>query len=238
MACRAQGAAGPRKGADAPARPDRPRAPRAALGARREELRLRRARGTARARRSLRGPPPAAGAALHVRPGLGAGLQELFLHGRPCRRHEHPPRASRRHLRGHLARAAGRDRALPPAHGLGVQVGVLAWQRLQLRLQGQLHAGGRGHRKDRLQLRQVAPHRRGVARHQRVLQGRRGRSLPHLLDLRPRRGSDDGHVQHARPRAQGPRREIRATGMAWVRHHDRYEPQPAAKAGSCCESHG
>ena len=27
-------------------------------------------------------------------------------------------------------------------------------------------------------------------------------------------------------------------GMAWVRHHDRYAPQPAAKAGSCCQSHG
>ena len=46
----------------------------------------------------------------------------------------------------------------------------------------------------------------GSARHQRVLQGRRGRGLPHLLDLRARRGGDDGHLQPARPHAQGPRR--------------------------------
>jgi len=26
--------------------------------------------------------------------------------------------------------------------------------------------------------------------------------------------------------------------MEWVRHHDRYEPAPAAKAGgSCCSAH-
>ena len=41
---RAQGAAGAREGARAPARRDRPRAPRAALGARRQGLRLRHAR--------------------------------------------------------------------------------------------------------------------------------------------------------------------------------------------------
>ena len=25
--------------------------------------------------------------------------------------------------------------------------------------------------------------------------------------------------------------------MEWVRHHDRYEPALAAKAGSCCDAH-
>ena len=59
-------------------------------------------------------------------PGLGAGLPELLVHGRPQRRHERAPGASRRHVRGDLARAAGRDRALSPAHGLAVQVGVVA----------------------------------------------------------------------------------------------------------------
>ena len=35
---------------------------------------------------------------------------------------------------------------------------------------------------------------------------RRGLRLPHLLDLRPRRGGDDAHLQPARPHAQRPRR--------------------------------
>ena len=34
------------------------------------------------------------------------------------------------------------------------------------------------------------------------------------------------------------RDEAPGAGMAWVRHHDRYEPQPAAPAGgSCCSAH-
>jgi len=44
-----------------------------------------------------------------------------------------------------------------------------------------------------------------------------------MLDLTPK-GRDEGDV-----------------GMAWVRHHDRYEPAPLAKpapaAGSCCAAH-
>ena len=90
-------AAGARKGTDAPARPDRPRAPRAAVGSHREGLCLRRARRPAHARRPVRRAAPAAGAALHVRPGVGARLPELLLHGRPHRRHERAPGASRRH---------------------------------------------------------------------------------------------------------------------------------------------
>jgi predicted dithiol-disulfide oxidoreductase (DUF899 family) len=46
-----------------------------------------------------------------------------------------------------------------------------------------------------------------------------------LLDLTPK-GRDEGHLSHT---------------MAWVRHHDRYESAPAAKAapaaGSCCAEH-
>jgi len=46
-----------------------------------------------------------------------------------------------------------------------------------------------------------------------------------LLDLTPK-GRDEDHLSHT---------------MAWVRHHDRYEPAPAAKAapaaGSCCAKH-
>ena len=93
-------------------------------------------------------------------PGLGAGLPELLVHGRPHRRHERAPGAPRRHAARRLARAAGRDRALSPAHGLAVQVGVLARQRLQPRLRRQLHAGGDGHGRGPLQLRHAAPSRR------------------------------------------------------------------------------
>ena len=52
--------------------------------------------------------------------------------------------------------------------------------------------------KKRKQLRPLAFRLRGMAWHQRVLQGRCERGLPHLLDLRTRRRGDDGHLQHAR----------------------------------------
>jgi predicted dithiol-disulfide oxidoreductase (DUF899 family) len=40
-----------------------------------------------------------------------------------------------------------------------------------------------------------------------------------MLDLTPKgRDEHDGHP------------------MAWVRHHDRYEPQPVAAATSCCSA--
>jgi len=31
-------------------------------------------------------------------------------------------------------------------------------------------------------------------------------------------------------------RDEPGAGMEWVRHHDRYEPQPAATAGSACHA--
>ena len=81
----------------------------------------------------------------------------------------------------------------------------------------------------------------GAARHQRVLQGRRGRGLPHLLDLRARRGGDDGHLQPARPHAQGPRRARRAptrwSGCATTTATSRQPATAAPAAGSCCAAH-
>ena len=32
-------------------------------------------------------------------------------------------------------------------------------------------------------------------------------------------------------------RDERGVGIDWVRHHDRYEPAPSAKAASCCKAH-
>ena len=125
LARRPQGAPRPREGADAPARRDRPRAARPALGARRRRLRLRCTRRPPLARRPLRRPAAAAGAALHARRWLGAGLPELLVHGRPRRRDDGPPRRPRRLLRRRLARAARRDRALQGAHGLEVPLGLV-----------------------------------------------------------------------------------------------------------------
>ena len=170
--------------------------------------------GTAHARRSVRRPSPAAGAALHARSGLGARLPELLVHGRPHRRHDRAPGASRRHVRGDLARAVGRDRALQAAHGLAVQVGVLVRQRLQPRLPRDLHAGGAGQGRGLLQLRHG-----GLSRPRKLpgvsvfYKDDAGDRLPHLLDLRARRGGDDGHLQHARPHAQGPRRTRHGDGV-------------------------
>ena len=56
----------------------------------------------------------------------------------------------------------------------------------------------------------LATHRRGMAWRQRLLPGWHGPGLSHLLHIRARGRGDDGHVQNARPHAQGPRREGRA----------------------------
>ena len=63
-------------------------------------------------------------------------------------------------------------------------------------------------------------------------------SLPYLLDLRPWRRGDDGHLPMLDLTPKG-RDEKSCRNMAWVRHHDRYEPAPAKAvpaAGSCCSA--
>ena len=68
-----------------------------------------------------------------------------------------------------------------------------------------------------------------AARHQRVLQGRCGRCLSHLLDLRTGRGGDDGRVQPPGPRTQGSRR-----GQPEPHHGMGASPRPL-RAGTACE---
>ena len=53
-----------------------------------------------------------------------------------------------------------------------------------------------------------------------------GRGLPHLLDLRARRGGDDAHLQPARPHAQGSRR-----GRAGLHHGLGAPPRPLRAGG-------
>ena len=79
-------------------------------------------------------------------------------------------------------------------------------QRVQPRLRRQLHAGRAWPRARSTTTSACALSRRRGARHQRVLQERRRRGLPHLLDLWARCGGHDGRVQLDGPHAQGPRR--------------------------------
>ena len=85
-------------------------------------------------RRPVRRQGPAPGLSFHVRAGLERGLSELLVLGRQLQRRRRPSRASRHRAGGGVARAARQDRGLPQAHGLDVPLGVVAPQRLQLRL--------------------------------------------------------------------------------------------------------
>ena len=136
------------------------------------------------------------------------------------------PGAPRHLLRGRLARAAGRDRALPAAHGLEVQLGLVGRQRLQPRLPRQLHAGGAGHGEVYYNYAPAAvPEREapgisvfwrddaGEVFHTYSTYGRGVEVMMgtyDLLDLTPQ-GRDERDVPYK---------------MEWVRHHDRYAPQP------------
>ena len=72
-------------------------------------------------------------------------------------------------------------------------------------------ADERGERQGRLQLRQQAVPGEEAPGVSVFYKDDAGDGLPHLLDLRARRGGDDGHLQPARPHAQGPRRGRRST---------------------------
>ena len=117
------------------------------------------------------GREPAHRLPLHVRPGLERGLPQLLVLGRQLQRHRRAPGAPRRVVGRDLAGAAGEAGSLQEAHGLELQVGLLARQRLQPRLSRLLHA--RGAEDGGLQLRSradLAPSR--GARRQRLRQGR------------------------------------------------------------------
>src|SRR5712691_748275 len=125
------------------------------------------------------------------------------------------------------------------ADGVDVSLGVLARQRLQLRLQRLLHRGATARGVRRIQLRARRPRagreagsrRRGACRlrghdrnrrghvrareagHERV-RARGRRRLPHLFHLCARTGRPLGHVPVARPRAQGAQRDGRLVAPA------------------------
>src|SRR3989441_5878988 len=115
MARGAQGASGKGKGIHAAARPAERRAARDAVGEGGQGLRVRAAGGQGDARRPLRRPTPADRVPLHVRPGVGGGVPELLLPGRPYRRRRRAPRAARRDAAGGVAGAPPPDRGVQSA---------------------------------------------------------------------------------------------------------------------------
>ncbi len=144
-----------------------------------------------------------------------------------------PPRTPRRRDGCHLARTDYRPAGLQAPHGLDVHVGVVAGQRLQLRLQHVVHRGAAALRQHRLQLphdprlggrlrgqsrsasnklisRRVCGHDRHRHPHlhprgagHERVLALRRRRLPHLLRLRARPRRALGNVPVARSGAEG-----------------------------------
>ncbi len=175
------------------------------MGPHRQALCLRRPAGPRNAGRPVRRQKPTHRLPFHARARLAGGLQELLLCGRSFRRRHSALGRARRYLAGDFARAAGRDRGLPDAHGVEVQVAVVARQRLQLRLQG-LVSRGPGWRGRDLQFRHDEGLWRGNAGHQRLCPQRGGGGVSHLLDLCPRPRRRRRHLSVARSGAERPRR--------------------------------
>src|SRR5438093_7905372 len=101
-------------------------------------------------------------------PGWEEGCPSCFLPGRPHRRRRHAPRAPRRDAAGGVAGAPPPDRSVQEAHGLAVHVGVVARDRLQLRLSRVVHEGPDREGRRGLQLRPARIPERGSPRHQRL----------------------------------------------------------------------
>src|ERR1700732_708371 len=108
----AQGTAEEGEGAHAAPGPIKRETPRAALGASRKELRLRRSRRKGIFDGPLCGSQPIGHLSLHVRTGLEGGLPELLLCVRPYRRRPRASGGTRRHDGDGLAGTAGQDRGV------------------------------------------------------------------------------------------------------------------------------
>src|SRR3989454_915956 len=109
-------------------------------------------------------------------------------------------------------RLSAERRALP-------WVGVVARDRLQLRLSRVVQEGRDGEGRRGLQLRPARIPERGGPRPERLLQGRARRGLPHVFQLRARTRPVGRRVQLPRPGPEGPRR--RRPGL-----HDGVGPPP------------
>src|SRR6266700_4121120 len=168
-----------------------------------KKLRLRYPRRQAGFVRSLPGPRPARRLSLHVRSGLGAGVQELLVLGRQFQRHHRPSQSPGREPGCGFQGASGEARSLPQADGLDFQMGILFWERVQQRLPRFLYTRGAVEGRGLLQLWPDEVSQRRSPRDQRVLQGRRRPDIPHLFLLRPGPGHDERGVSLPRSGAQG-----------------------------------
>ena len=89
-------------------------------------------RGSEDAPRPVRRPQPVDRLPLHVRAGGRRWLPALLVLGRQLRRERRAPRRPRDDARRDLARTGREARGVPPAHGLGLPLGLVRRQRLQL----------------------------------------------------------------------------------------------------------
>ena len=95
---------------------------------------------------SLPGTLAASRLPLHVRARLHGGLSVLLGDRRRLQRLRRPSREPRRHALGGVAGAARQAAGLQAADGVDVSLGVVARQRLQLRLQRLVHRGAAARR--------------------------------------------------------------------------------------------
>ena len=140
------------EGADAAQRRAGAAAAGAAVGPDRQGVPIR----DRRRERLAGGPLPRALAAprlpLHVRARLHGGLSVLLGDRGRVRRLRRPPGEPRRHAFGGVAGAAREAAGVQAADGVDVSLGVLARQRLQLRLQRLVHRGAAARGGHRIQL--------------------------------------------------------------------------------------
>src|SRR5213596_1199369 len=232
MAGRAARAARGGEGAHAAQRRAGAAAAGAAVGSDRQGVSIRDRRGERLAGRPLPRALAAPRLPLHVRARLHGGVSTLLGHRGRVRRLRRPLGQPRRHALGGVAVAAREAAGVQAADGVDVSLGVLARQRLQLRLQRLLHRGATARGSRRIQLRARRPrdgrdagpgacrrarghdrNRRGhvlarEAGHERV-RARGRRRLPHVFRLCARTGRALGHLPVARPRTQGAQRDRR-----------------------------
>src|SRR5437899_4465051 len=152
MARSAARAARGREGTHAAQRRDGAAAAGAAVGSHRQGLSIRDRRGERLAGRPLPRALAAPRLPLHVRARLHGGVSVLLGDRGRVRRLRRPPGQPRRHAFGSVAGAPREAAGVQAADGLDVSLGVLIWQRLQLRLQRGVQRGATARGGHRIQL--------------------------------------------------------------------------------------
>ena len=107
-----------------------------------KEYRFETDKGSASLADLFRGRSRAPHLPLHVRPRVHCRMSSLLGGRRRFRWLRRPPGQPRRHVFGCVAGASRKAAGIQAADGVDVPLGVLAWQRLQLRLQHVIHRGG------------------------------------------------------------------------------------------------